>query len=126
HHIEIQRSGYRTWSIDLDIKQGVRYLLEQRLERLPKEERQPGESSRSRAGRTGELRLDVEPPDTSVDMDGRFIGMADLLRDSATLRRLPAGRHRLRLRRPGYRSVERVIDVVPDQPAALSIRLERE
>ena len=24
HHIEIQRSGYRTWTTDLDIKQGIR------------------------------------------------------------------------------------------------------
>src|SRR5258707_1994768 len=30
HHIQLQRSGYRTWSVDLDVKQGVRYRLEQR------------------------------------------------------------------------------------------------
>jgi len=125
HHVEIQRSGYRPWSIDLDVKQGVRYLLEQRLERLPAEEQQQEESSRSPTRPTGELRLDVEPSDAIVDMDGRFLGMANLLHDSATLRRLPAGRHKLRFSRPDYKSVEREVDVTPDQPAALSVRLER-
>lgn len=126
HHIEIQRSGYRPWSVDLDVKQGVRYLLEQRLEKLPKEERQQEESSRSSRRRTGELRLDVQPSDAIVDIDGRFLGMANLLQDSTTLRLLPAGHHKLRFSRPGYRTVEREVDVSPDHPAALSVRLERE
>jgi hypothetical protein len=124
HHIEIQRSGYRTWSTDLDIKQGIRYMLEQRLERLPKDEPQEGDS-RSNTRQTGELRLDVQPPDTIVDMDGRFLGMANLLTDSKTLRHLPAGRHRLRFSRPGYQTKEREIDISPDRPAAVSVSLSQ-
>jgi hypothetical protein len=125
HHIEIQRSGYRPWSTDLDVKQGIRYLLEQKLERLPKEERQE-ENSRTRDRRVGEVRLDVQPPDTIVDMDGRFLGMADLLRDSQTLHRLPAGRHKLRFSRPGYKTVEREVVVATDHPTEMSVNLEKE
>src|SRR5205823_5425373 len=60
HHIEIERAGYQTWYTDLDVKQGIRYMLEQRLERLPKEERQ-ADANHSRDRRTGELRLEVQP-----------------------------------------------------------------
>src|SRR5438034_472956 len=86
--------GYRTWAVDLDVKQGVRYRLEQRLERLPKGVKEDEDRS---AGRTaGELRLDVQPADAFVDLDGRFLGMASLLRGSAALHRIPIGHHTLR------------------------------
>ena len=124
HHIEIHRSGYRTWSVDLDVKQGVRYRLEQRLERLPKVERQQDVTRSPAAGR-GEARLNVQPADTIVDLDGRFLGMADLLRDSATLHRLPVGRHKLRFSRPGYETVEREIDISPDRRTEVRVELER-
>jgi hypothetical protein len=125
HHIEIRRSGYRTWALDLDVKQGVRYRLEQRLERVPKGEKE--EDTDSSSVRTaGELRLDVQPSDAFVDLEGRFLGMASLLRDSAALRRIPIGHHTLRFRREGYRTVERAIDVTSDRPAEVRVELERE
>jgi hypothetical protein len=58
-------------------------------------------------------------------MDGRFLGMVNLLTDSPTLHRISAGRHRLRFSRPGYQTVEREIDITPDRPAAVSVSLAK-
>lgn len=125
HQIEIVRRGYRPWRLDLDVQQGVRYRLEQDLERLPKEEQDSGADLPS-SRRVGELRLDIRPADAILDLDGRLLGMADLLRGSAALRRIPLGRHQLRVSRPGYKTVDREIVVSPERPTEVSVELERE
>ncbi len=125
HHIAIIRSGYRPWVLDLDVKQGVRYRLEQRLERLSKEEQERGED-RPTADRFGELRLTVRPEDAIVHLDGRLLGIANLLRGSEALQRLPMGRHTLRFTRPGYKAVEREITVTADRPVEVTVDLERD
>ncbi len=124
HHVEIRRAGYRPWTLDLEVKQGVRYRLEQRLERLPKEEKEAG-ADRPASGRFGVLRLQAHPADALVDLDGRFLGSADLLQGSAALQRISRGRHRLRVRREGYKSIEREIEVTAGEPAAFKVDLER-
>jgi hypothetical protein len=125
HHFEIIHPGYRPWVMDLDVKQGVRYRLDQRLERLPKEEQESG-ADRPTRSRYGELRLKVQPADTIVDIDGRLLGMADLLHGSEALRHLPLGTHTLRFSRPGYQTAERQIEITPDHPAQITVDLERE
>lgn len=125
HHFEIRRSGYRPWVLDLDVKQGVRYRLDQRLERLSKEEQESG-VDRTAGRQVGELRLNVKPIDTIVDMDGRLLGMADLLHGSQTLRHIPPGPHTLRFTHPGYQAIEKQIDVTPDHPTEVTIDLQRE
>jgi hypothetical protein len=125
HHFEIVHPGYRPWVVDLDIKQGVRYRLDQRLERLPKEEQESG-ADRPPSSRAGELRLKVQPTDTIVNMDGRLLGMVDLLRGSQALHRIPPGTHTLRFSHPGYKTVEKEIEVTPDHPTEVSVDLERE
>ncbi len=69
----------------------------------------------------GTLRLSVRPDDASVYVDGAFRGSA---REASELRLAP-GRHRVEIVRPGYRTVEREVEVVPDTPTDLAVELER-
>lgn len=124
HHIEIRRAGYQPWVLELDVKQGVRYRLDQRLERLPTTEEQ-GDANRPPGTQWGAVRLNVQPEDAIVGIDGRLLGMASLLHGSQALRHIPLGRHTLRFTRPGYRPVERQIDVTADRPAEVTLELQR-
>jgi hypothetical protein len=71
--------------------------------------------------RAGLLKLNVQPEDASVYVDGAFRGSG---REAGTLR-LPPGRHRIEIVRPGYRTAEREIDVAPGETTPLSVTLER-
>jgi len=69
----------------------------------------------------GLLALSVRPDDASVYVDGAFRGSA---REAASLKLAP-GRHRIEIVRPGYRTVEREVDIVPGEPTVLELELER-
>jgi hypothetical protein len=73
------------------------------------------------AGDQGTLRLDVQPADASVYVDGDFKGTA---RQLGTLS-LPGGRHRIEIVRPGYRTVEREVEIRPGDSAELNVDLDR-
>lgn len=70
----------------------------------------------------GDLRLDVRPDDASVYLDDRFLGSARELRTLA----LPPGPHRVEVVRPGFRTVERTVQVRPDEPATIVVELTRQ
>jgi hypothetical protein len=72
-------------------------------------------------GETGTLRLDIRPDDASVYVDGRFQGSARQ-HDGVEL---PAGRHHVEVVRPGFRTIERDVEVEPGRTARLSLELER-
>ncbi len=69
----------------------------------------------------GRLKLSVRPDDASVYVDGAFRGSA---REASSLKLAP-GRHRIELVRPGYRTVEREVDVAPGEANDLSIEMEK-
>jgi hypothetical protein len=69
----------------------------------------------------GTLRLDLKPSDASVYVDGEFRGSG---RRAQSLRLAP-GRHRLEVVRPGYRTVEREVDVRAGEWTSLEIELSR-
>ena len=69
----------------------------------------------------GRLRLKVEPLDASVYVDGAFRGTG---REARSLR-LPAGRHRIEVVRPGYETASQEIEVDPDETTELRIVLDR-
>jgi len=79
----------------------------------------PPPDGRPEAGR-GELVLDIQPGDASVYVDGEFYGKAS----QVTRLELPAGRHRLEVVRPGYKTVEKEVDIDRD-PARVMVTLER-
>lgn len=73
------------------------------------------------ANGSGRLRIDVRPADASVYVDGAFRGTAR----EATSLRLPAGRHRVEIVRPGYRTDERDVEVTAGETTQLEVDLER-
>ena len=67
------------------------------------------------------VRIQVRPQDASVYVDGEFRGSG---RAAANIRLRP-GRHRIEVVRPGYRTLEREVDVQPGREADLEFDLER-
>jgi hypothetical protein len=124
YRLEVTRPGYKPFETEVVVRQGIRYTVETRLEPLPGEE---GRKQRGPAPRlAGELVLDVTPDDTIATLDGRLLGVVNLLRGSTALRSVPVGHHKLELRRPGYRTVTRDITVDARESLKLTVRLEKE
>jgi hypothetical protein len=71
-------------------------------------------------GETGTVRLSVRPTDASIYVDGAFRGTGRI-----RSLRLPAGRHRIEVVRPGYRTDEREVDVQPGREVEVSFDLDR-
>jgi len=69
----------------------------------------------------GRLELTVRPEDASVYVDGAFRGSA---REASTLK-LPAGRHRIEIVRPGYRTHEQQVDIAPGETTEVKVDLEK-
>jgi len=76
---------------------------------------------RAESADMGTLRCDVQPPDASIYVDGDFKGTGRQLRALS----LPAGRHRVEIVRPGYRTVEREVEIRPGHTTDLGVDLER-
>ena len=74
----------------------------------------------SRESGRGEVLLDIEPADASVYVDGEFYGKAS----EATRLDLPAGRHRIEVVRPGYRTEETEV-VVERDSKRVAVKLDR-
>lgn len=73
---------------------------------------------------TGRVRLEIEPEDASVYLDGKFVGTGtDLARLRAGLV-LEPGKHRLAVVRPGHRSQEMDFDVKAGEEVELEVELE--
>jgi hypothetical protein len=87
-----------------------------------RDERRPAPGDEAEDGETlGRLQLSVEPEDASVYVDGAFRGNG---REASALR-LPAGRHRVEVVRPGYRTSENDVDVPAGETTKLRVILER-
>jgi hypothetical protein len=74
----------------------------------------------SRSAERGELQLDIVPADASVYIDGEFYGKAS----QVTRLELPAGRHRLEVVRPGYKTDETEVDI-DRETRRVTVKLER-
>ena len=72
-------------------------------------------------GERGTVRLDVSPEDASIYVDGVFRGTGLDLRKVT----LPEGRHRLEVVRPGYRTLERDLDVTAGEVEEVDVDLPR-
>jgi hypothetical protein len=69
----------------------------------------------------GRLELKIHPEDASVYVDGAFRGSA---REASSLKLAP-GRHRIEIVRPGYRTLDREVDITPGEATELTIELEK-
>jgi PEGA domain-containing protein len=86
-----------------------------------RDDRYEGRDRGRDAGDTGSVRLRVNPGDASVYVDGEFRGSGR----QATNLRLRPGRHRIEVVRPGFRTVEREVDVQAGRSTDLEFELER-
>jgi len=77
--------------------------------------RHPGDESH------GRLRLGIRPQDASVYVDGDFRGSGRQVQ----VLDLPPGTHRIEVVRPGFRTVEREVEITRDHDNYLQIDLER-
>jgi hypothetical protein len=94
----------------------------ERAERYDRIDRERDDADRDAvAGEKGTLRLSLRPDDASVYVDGEFRGSARQLGRLS----LGAGRHRVELVRPGYRTVEREVEVEAGGTVDLDVELER-
>jgi PEGA domain-containing protein len=96
-----------------------------RIEDMDDNDRRRGDDDggydRSDAGDTVAVRLQVNPRDASVYVDGEFRGSG---RQSTNLRLRP-GRHRIEVVRPGFRTVEREVEVRSGRNEDLEFELEK-
>lgn len=76
---------------------------------------------RAESADMGTLRCDVQPSDASIYIDGDFKGTGRQLRALG----LPAGHHRVEIVRPGYRTVEREVEIRAGHTTDLGVELER-
>jgi hypothetical protein len=135
HRMRVYVAPDSTVKLSYDMEKGSGETFEDLAKGAPEEER-PAErleqedrwrESESRAAEdealatSGRLRLSVEPADASVYVDGAFRGSG---REASELRLAP-GRHRIEIVRPGYKTVEREVDVVPGETTTLEVELER-
>ena len=154
HEITLKLDGYRTHTFRVYVSPGETLKLHHAMERGPgadtgevlgdeppsygrdERDRDPGRDDRDQVSRTGgddarederddaeagTLHLDLNPADASVYVDGEFRGSGRRVENL----RLAPGRHRIEVVRPGYRTVEREVDVRPGDSSRLEIELER-
>ena len=79
------------------------------------------EAERSYQGRSGRVRLEVRPDDTSVYVDDDFRGTAR----EARIMNLPPGRHVIELVRPGFAIERRELSVVSGESQDVFVELLR-
>jgi hypothetical protein len=79
------------------------------------------ETRRSSEGRSGRVRLEVRPDDTSVYVDDEFRGTAR----EARIMSLPPGRHVIEMVRPGFAIERREVTVVSGESQDVLVELQR-
>jgi PEGA domain len=146
HEIALKLEGYKTHRVrvyvapestlklhyDLEKGQGESFedLAKDVRESEPRRERESEDRWSEREERAekddlaavgGHLELTVRPEDASVYVDGAFRGSA---REASTLR-LPPGRHRIEIVRPGFKTHEQQVEIVPGETTELEIDMER-
>lgn len=147
HHIVLYKAGFRSFEEDVNVHVAMVRELKVRLEKgestppvpaaanVRPEPSRPGSTEPSRPGSTelraeaappgpeagGDVRLRVEPRDAVVYVDGEYRGTARDLHDL----RLPAGPHRVELARPGFRPLEKELDVEAGRTIDLDLTMER-
>lgn len=83
----------------------------------------PSAPARPSSGDWGYLRMEVEPPDARVSIDGRELGAARQLAGPQQFVALTPGLHRIDLALPGFKSATAVVEIAPRRSHLLRLRL---
>jgi hypothetical protein len=129
HEITLKLEGYRTHRVRVYVAADSTLKLRHEMVKGTGEETfedlsgggEEREGAYRDPGAAGLLRLDVQPEDASVYVDGQFWGTG---RSGAEIE-LPPGRHRIEVVRPGFRTEEREVEIEPGRTARLGIDLQR-
>lgn len=96
--------------------------------RMEERDRYEGEDDGRSAGASddgsGRLRLEIEPSDASVYLDGRFVGTGIDLQRARNGLRLEPGEHRIAVVRPGHQAEEQEFTVAAGQEVELEFELD--
>ncbi len=103
HHVQVQRSGYRTVTRDVRVNAGDQMSLVMSLPPLPRERSVALEVAHAKGA--------------SVRFDGTELGLAPLQRQ------LPAGEHRLQVARAGYLTFDGDLQIPDDRDLKLRVHL---
>jgi hypothetical protein len=149
HTIVLYREGYRTVRHNIYLSPGSTYQIRDTLEPVPvgvrseppelspavpppptgtyrtpatppKSVAPPTAATATPEGRVGSVDLFVQPPDAEVIIDGQTWVSSER---GHLVVQLPAGRHRIEVRRPGYRPFAREIDVREGESKPLNVML---
>lgn len=132
HRVRVYVGPDATLKLHYDMEKGTGETFEDLTGGMPlpeRETRREPEDDAERAplaaepaaGDAGQLELSVEPLDASVYVDGAFRGTG---REASSLR-VPPGRHRIEVVRPGFRTAESEIDVPAGETTRLRVTLDR-
>lgn len=89
------------------------------------QEEQPEEDAPQSAEEPGFLKIEVEPGDASVYLDGELLGPASKLTGLHGEMRIEPGVHRIEAVRPGYRAGTRRIEVSEGQHLSIELTLRK-
>jgi hypothetical protein len=149
HDITVKLEGYQTERFDVYVQEGSTVKIQHDMvhgsgeqtnseyapldrgtrdeDRGPAPDRETryeaprSDDRRSTPSGQGMIQLNVRPDDASIYLDGSFAGSAREL----TRMQLPAGKHRVEIVRPGYRTYDHDLEVDPGQSVDLSVELDR-
>jgi len=88
------------------------------------EDRRSDAMAEDSADGAGRLRLEIEPSDASVYLDGRFVGTAVDLQRARNGLRLEPGEHRIAVVRPGHQAEEQEFTVAAGEEVELEFELD--
>jgi len=146
HEIALKLEGYKTHRMKVyvapdstlklhyELEKGVGETFEDLAKDVPESEARRDEEQERRWSENeargekdemtaigGRLELSIRPEDASVYVDGAFRGSAR----EASILRLAPGQHRIEVVRPGYKTLEKQVDIAPGQTTDVKVELER-
>jgi hypothetical protein len=148
HVIEFSKGGYLTLRRHIDLRPGMQVRVVEQLQKgegidprsslgFPSEVEAPTEAGPAAAQppprepppqsgdiERGLLRIDVEPLDAAVYLDGEFLARADELRRLHGALPVAQGSHRIEVVRPGFESRTVGVEIGAGEPVRVEIVLE--
>ncbi len=104
HSISVRKDGYRDWSKRVDVEAGEETVLKARLQK-----------------RSSSISIRSEPSSADIYIDGRYSGITP---DDVT--ELKPGRYKVEVRKEGYRTWSKSMDVKAGEGGSVMARLAQE
>ena len=117
HRLRVYVAADSTLKLHYDMVKGVGEETLEDLSAGVEEQERPSDDPAA----AGLLRLEIQPDDASIYVDGQFWGTG---RSGAEIE-LPPGRHRVEIVRPGFQTEERDVEIEPGRTARLGVDLQR-